>query len=59
MTVDTHTAVDVRVLRSLPIDDLLARLDALREAQRGLEIAGNVIDMDETRRITEATEKPK
>lgn len=49
----TQTAqIDVRVLRSLPIEDLLERLTALREAQRGLEIEGNVVDLDDARQVT-------
>lgn len=46
LDVNTHASVDVRVLRALPVDELIERLNALREAQRGLELEGNVIDLD-------------
>lgn len=46
LDVNQHTSVDVRLLRALPVDELLERLHALRDAQRGLEIDGNVIDLD-------------
>lgn len=45
LDVTSHTSVDVRLLRALPVDELLERLHALRDAQRGLEIEGNVIDL--------------
>lgn len=51
LDVTAHTSVDVRLLRALPVDDLLARLTALRDAQRGLEIEGNVIDLDDARPV--------
>ncbi len=51
-----HTSVDVRVLRSLPVNELLSRLTALRDAQRGLEIEGNVIDIDAARQTTDKTD---
>jgi hypothetical protein len=56
LDVRNHTDIDVRVLRSLPVDELLARLTALRDAQRDLEIEGNVIDLDEQRQVTVKTE---